>query len=164
MSRVDPVIIEPRLCTELELATFCKLVLQGGEVEGHGLEQRVKKAKTLVFLKVNDEVVGVAALKEPSKTYRDRVFRKASVPNAADPFHLELGWVYVLPNHQGKKYSHIISAAAMSQSERRPTFATTRLDNVAMQRTLDRLAFRRLGDSWRSDRGQRQRLVLYVTT
>jgi GNAT superfamily N-acetyltransferase len=164
MSRVDPLIAEPGLCTESELAIFCRLVRKGGAVESQGLEGRVKEAKALVFLRVDGQVVGVAALKKPSEQYRAGVFQKAGVPNSASTFHLELGYVFVCPDHQGKRYSLVLSAAAMSQSERKPTFATTRLDNVAMQRTLEHLAFRRLGDSWNSDKGQKPRLVLYVTT
>jgi hypothetical protein len=163
MSRVDPLIAEPGLCTEPELATFCRLVRKGGQVKSAGLEDRVRNAKALVFLRVDGQVVGVAALKKPSESHRDSVFRRAGVSNAASTFHWELGWVFVCPDHQGKKYSLVLSAAAISQSERKPTFATTRLDNVAMQRTLEHLALRRLGDSWISDGGQ-NRLVLYVTT
>lgn len=85
MSLVNSVIANPRLCTESELAMFCELVRQGGEVASDGLEARIKAAKALVFLKVNNTVVGVAALKVPSTAYRNSVFRKASVPNAAAP-------------------------------------------------------------------------------
>lgn len=164
MGRVDPQIMPPSMCTEAELAAFCDLVRQGEEVEAQGLEGRAKKAKALVFLYVDRELAGVAALKRPAKAYRDGVFRKAGVPNAAAAFDLELGWVFVPAAHRGRQYSRVLSAAALSQNEGAATFATTRADNVAMQRTLEHLAFRRLGDSWRSNRGQRTQLLLYVAT
>jgi len=63
-----------------------------------------------------------------------------------------------------KGYSRVLSGAAISQSDREPIFATTRLDNVAMQKVLENLGLRRLGDSWQSDRGGKPWLVLYVTT
>jgi hypothetical protein len=140
------------------------MVRMGGEVEENDLEARVRRARALVFFSVDSDLVGVGALKLPFKAYRDGVFRKAGVPDAASAYDQELGWVFVLPAHQGKGYSRVVSAAIMSQSLRKPTFATTRLDNVPMQRTLEHLAFRRLGDSWRSDRGKRPRLVLYVSS
>jgi len=164
MHRVNPVIIEPPLCTETEVAAFCNLVRQGDEVEGRRLEGRVKRAKALAFLYVDRQLVGVAALKQPAKTYRDGVFRKAGVPNAAKAFDLELGWVFVPETFRGRQYSRILSSAALSQNEQKPTFATTRADNIPMQRTLEHLAFRRLGDSWRSERGQCPCLVLYVAS
>ena len=105
-----------------------------------------------------------AALKQPAKTYRDGVFRKAGVPKAGLSFELELGWVFVPKVYRGKQYSRVLSAAALSQSQGKRIFATTRADNIPMQRTLELLSFRRLGDSWLSDRGERPRLVLYVTT
>jgi GNAT superfamily N-acetyltransferase len=163
-SRVDPVIVKPELCSPAELAAFRTLVQQGDEVQRRGLLNRVKTARALVFLKLEGSVVGIAALKEPATTYRHGVFRKAGVPEPAKPCALELGWVYVLPNHRAKKYSLVLSEAALSHANGKPTFATTPLDNVAMQKTLEHLGFRRLGDSWPSYRGKRPRLVLYVTT
>jgi GNAT superfamily N-acetyltransferase len=153
---------EPRLCSEANLKTFCAFVRLGGEVAESGLEDRVKRAKSLVFLKVDGNVVGIAALKRPESTYRNSVFKKANVPELAESFNLELGWVFVLEEHRRKGYSNVLSAAAFSQRQGGPVFATTRLDNVPMQRTLEHSAFRRLGDSWRSERGQKPMLVLYA--
>ena len=162
MGRVDSVIKAPGRLTAAEFRLFCEFVRHGDEVQGHGLEDRVKDAKALVLLQVNSELVGIAAIKQPFKTYRDGVFKKAGVPEAAEAFQLELGWVYVPPEHRRQGYSRALSIAAMSQADRKPTFATTRLDNVAMPRALENLGFRRLGDSWRSDRGKKPRLVLYT--
>ena len=163
MPQVESVILKPGLCTEHDFALFCKLVRQGGEVASLGLEVRVKAAKALVFLRVDNSAVGVAALKAPSATYRDGVFRNAGVPNSAAQFELELGWVFVLPEHRGRKYARVLSAAALSQAAGQPVFATTRLDNVPMQTTLEHLSLRRLGNSWRSDKGRKPFLLLYVT-
>lgn len=162
MGRVDSVIREPGRLSAAELRQFCEFVRRGDEVQSRGLEARVKNAKALVLLQVDSELVGIAAIKQPLKTYRDGVFRMAGVSEAAEAFHLELGWVYVPPEHRRQGYSRVLSVAAMSQAERQPTFATTRLDNLAMHRTLENLGFRRLGDSWRSDRGKKPRLALYT--
>jgi hypothetical protein len=163
MLRLASDIRQPSLCTEAEIAAFCDLVRQGEEVDSQGLEDRVKNAKALVFFFVDCVLAGVAALKQPITTYRDGVFQKAGVPNVANSFALELGWVFVPEVHRGKQYSRVLSAAALSQNERLPTFATTRADNVAMQRTLEHSGFRKLGNSWRSSRGKREWLVLYVS-
>lgn len=164
MQRVDPQIAEPGICTEAELEAFCELVNQGEEVAVQGLQARVKKAKALVFLRGNGQLVGVAGLKCPEKSYRNKVFRNAGVANAATAFDLELGWVFVPKANRGKGYSKVLSAAALTQNDGQATFATTRADNVPMQRTIEYLGFRRLGDSWLSTRDQGARLVLYVAT
>jgi RimJ/RimL family protein N-acetyltransferase len=83
------------------------------------------------------------------------------VPQCAASFDVELGWVYVLPEHRGKHYSEVLSAAANSQSDGAPVFATTRSDNIAMQKALERLQFRRVGDPyWSAD--NKRTLMLYA--
>jgi hypothetical protein len=99
MRRVDSAIKDPEGLTASELRQFCEFVRRADEVQSQGLEDRVKHAKALVLLQVNSELVGIAAIKQPLKTYRDGVFRKAGVPGAAEAFQLELGWVYVPPQH-----------------------------------------------------------------
>jgi predicted GNAT family N-acyltransferase len=133
-----------------------------------GLEGRVRQAKALAFLYVSGTLVGVAALKQPLPRYRDDVFKGAAMAQCATLFDLELGWVYVLPEHRRKHYSEVLSAAAKSQSNNAPIFATTRLDNKWMQKTLERLGFKRIGDSYDSkgcdSTGRRYKLLLYVTS
>lgn len=160
--RVDPMIVDPKNCTTAEIADFCALVRQGEEVQEDGLKGRVKKAAALVFLRTNGELVGVAGLKCPAKSHRDKVFSKAGVPDVAEAFELELGWVFIPKAHRQKGYARVLSAAALSQNDRQATFATTRADNVAMQKTLEHLGFRRLGDSWPSTQTKITRLVLFV--
>jgi hypothetical protein len=130
MRQVNTVIRRPDGCTDSEIAAFCCLVRQGGEVVAAGLEGRVRQAKALSFLYVEGALVGVAALKQPQKRYRNDVFKKAAVAQDANLFDLELGGVYVLPEYQGRHYSGVLSAAAKSQSDGAPMFATTRPDNM----------------------------------
>jgi ribosomal protein S18 acetylase RimI-like enzyme len=166
MRRVGTEIRTPEHCSDAEIAAFCCFVRQGGEVEEEGLEGRVRRAKALVFLYVGGTLVGVAALKQPSRRHRDGVFKKAAVSQCASSFALELGYVYVLPEYRGKHYSEVLSAAAKSQSDNAPIFATTRSDNERMQKTLERLEFKRIGDTYDSERsdsaGRTHKLLLYV--
>jgi GNAT superfamily N-acetyltransferase len=121
MSRLDSVIAKPDVCTNAELHTFCQLVRQGGEVTSQGLEGRVKNARASVFLHVNGQVAGIAALKEPLPAYRDDVFQRAGVMSCGSLFALEFGWVFVLPDHRRNGYSRVLSEAALSQAKREPT-------------------------------------------
>jgi GNAT superfamily N-acetyltransferase len=163
MRRVNTEIRHPSGCSDGEIAAFCCFVRQGGEVGALGLEGRVRQAKALSFLYVDGTLVGVAALKQPDPGYRSKVFKKAGVPKDAPLPDFELGWVYVQPDRQGKGYSLVLSSAAKTQSDGAPIFATTRSDNAAMQKTLERLKFRRIGDSYPSEDGERT-LLLYVTS
>ena len=161
MAGIELTIASPNCIEQSEIDTFCKLVRSGGEVDSVGLEGRVKMAKALVFLQEDKRPFGVAAIKQPNGNYTTKVFQKAGVPEYACKFQLELGWVVVEPEHQGKGYSYVLSDSAMTQAERKATFATTRLDNIPMLKTLERIGFRRYGDSWQ---GRNHRLVLYVKT
>jgi ribosomal protein S18 acetylase RimI-like enzyme len=162
MRRVNAEIKHPDGCSDAEIAAFCCFVRHAGEVEAAGLEGRVRKAKALAFLYVEGTLVGVAALKQPRPKYRNDVFKKAAVPLEAPSFDLELGWVHVLPEHQGRRYSGVLSAAAKAQSDGAPIFATTRAENIKMQKTLGRLKFKKIGNPYPSGRAK-YKLLLYVT-
>jgi len=153
--------MQPSQCTDAEIAAFCCLVRQGDEVDPEDLEDRARKARALVFLYVDRVLIGVAAIKRPEKRYRDGVFRKAGVPNEATEFELELGWVFVREEYRDRHYSRVLSVAAITQTERLATFATTKADNAAMQKTLEWLKFERIGKPWPSNR-RPYNLALYV--
>lgn len=161
MARVVAETKQPLGCSDAEIVAFCCFVRQGGEVEPAGLEGRVRTARSLVFLYVDSVLVAVAAMKRPGATYRADKFHAAGKPREASRYSHELGWVFVLPEHRGKRYSHVVASAAMSQADGAPVFATTRADNAAMQKTLKHLGFARLGDTWKSGRGD-YKLALFV--
>ncbi len=155
---------QPSLCTDAEMAAFCCFVRQGDEVEPEGLEDRVRRrGLALVFLWVDGVLVGIGALKRPDKGYRDGLFRSAGVPKEASTFALEVGWIFVPKEHRGKGYSRVIAAAAMTQADGAAALATTREDNEPMQRSLERIGFKKTGGAWKSKRGE-HKLVLYVTS
>ncbi len=161
MRQVNAEIMRPQLCSDAEIGAFCCFIRQGGEVDIAGLEGRVRQAKALVFLYVDRTLVGVAALKQPGKNYRDKVFKAAGVSDNSATFGLELGWVFVRPEHRGKHYSLVVSSAAIGQADGAPIFATTRTDNVNMNGTLEYLVFKKVGITWSSIDGE-HKLVLYV--
>jgi GNAT superfamily N-acetyltransferase len=161
MPNVALTVKAPCDCTGTELAAFCRLVRQGGEVDSGGLEARVRTAASLSFVHVDGSLAGVAALKRPVSTYRDGVFLNAGATRSAVPFAFELGWVFVPSEHRNRGYSKVVANGALVQSGGVPTFATSREDNNAMARTLRHLGFDRYGKSWKSSRGEFN-LVLYV--
>ncbi len=156
---VKTVCRSPRRCSGDDLAAFCRLVQEGGEVEAGRLQSRVGRARRLIFAYEAEALVGVAALKTPNAAYKRRVFQKAktSLPNAC---RLELGWVFVVQGRRGRGLSRQLVEAALS-GVHAGMFATSRADNVAMHHTLERCGFRRAGQPYKSDRATRD-LVLYV--
>jgi hypothetical protein len=144
-----------------EVDEFKQAVLEGGEVDSLGLRDRLMSARTLVLLREAEKLAAVAALKSPVPAYRTRVSVSAGVEIAVAQYPFELGWVYVYPFARGRKYSHTVSRGALSKSDGRGVFATSRADNVAMHATLRRLGFEPAGTSYRSRLGD-QELQLFL--
>jgi hypothetical protein len=104
----------PRECSSAELQDFAAFVLAGREVSPDGLEGRINKAEMLLFLVHDGCLKGIAAVKNPEKSHRERVFRKAQATVEAKRYPFELGWVFVLPSSRGCGLSHKLVQSAIS--------------------------------------------------
>lgn len=147
--------------TSAEVDAFAELVLTGGEVGAEGLVERIRRAQALLFLREDDQLLGVAALKRPNANYRLSVFEKAQVAVNDPKYPLELGWVYVVPKGRGRGLSHSLVQAAVKHANGTGIFATSRADNNAMHKSLMAASFVRHGCEYRSGRGN-YKLVLFT--
>lgn len=143
----------PSDVSDIEIAAFIALVGAGGEVPTQALSKRILSAMALVFARVDELVVGVAALKQPQASYRRHVSLESGASISADEFPYELGWVYVSPESRGKGFSLMLSQAALAESKGSGVFATSRTDNAAMHRSLAKLGFAETGYPFASARG-----------
>ena len=143
-----------RDCSAPERAAFIAFVRAGGEVSMQGLVERISSAPALVFARIDGELVGVAALKQPQASYRRRVSSESAVPLPAAEFPYELGWLYVSPEARRKGLSLSLSQAALTSSAGAGVFATSRTENVAMHRSLTKLGFVPAGNAFASGRGK----------
>ncbi|MBN9147761.1 hypothetical protein [Nitrobacter sp.] len=137
-----------------ERTLFGALVQQAGEVGGNGLATNIRDAKALVFGRLAGKVLGIAALKCPQASYRKRIGGKAGVDLGPARYPLELGYVFLLPEAQGKKLSHGLVAAALTCADGAAVFATARTDNAAMLAVLVKAGFKQAGQDYRG-RGTR---------
>ena len=151
----------PSKCSEEELKIFFQLVKSGGEVAFDGLEDRIKTAEMIVFHYAGDQLVGVAALKTPSASYKSRVFRESRTRLLANKFHFELGWVFVIPQYRKGGLSRCLVEAALKTAEGQNVFATSPIDRTFMHRTLERYGFTKEGMPYLSRR-RAQSLQLFV--
>lgn len=125
---------KPSECSAVELQDFSAFVLASGEVMADGLDARIRKAETLVFLTQDGCLKGIAAVKNPEQNYKDGVFDKAQASVQANEFPFELGWVFVLPSSRGAGFSHVLVQAALATTSGRAIFATSH--NTRMHRVL----------------------------
>jgi len=137
---------QPAACTEPERRAFERLVRQGFGGSDETLPDRILAASCLAFhYAPDDALVGIAGLKQPGQAYRREVFEKADVPLDGADFELELGWVYVVPEHRGKGIARELCRLLLERERGSRAFATTRPDNAAMMRILLALGFARAG-------------------
>ena len=161
---VAMVVKKPSACSAEELEAFKQLILTGGEVDAAGLDGRIKAAICLVFHYVeNKELGGIAALKAPNDSYKNRVFGRAESPEKPSDFIFELGWVFVVEKYRGRGLSRSLAEEALIPAEGKSVFASTRVDNCPMCRTNTRLGFKRSGNPYRTTRkGRSYFLSLFV--
>ncbi|HTQ13444.1 MAG TPA: GNAT family N-acetyltransferase [Rhizomicrobium sp.] len=142
----------PAKCSPPERAEFAALVLKGGEVNPKGLQARISRAAQLVFLKQDNKLQGIAAIKRPLDGYRISVSGKSGVALPSAQFPYELGWVFVEPPARGNGYSHALVKCALAPLAHTGLFATSRSDNAPMHRTLCAFGFVAQGKTYRSMR------------
>lgn len=146
---------------EGEIDDFVAFVLAGGEVMAEGLRNRVTNAPYIALARENQCLLGVAGLKSPNANYRSRVEKGAGVTLAAESIPFELGWVFVLPSARGRGLSTALCRPLVALAEGKGVFASSRTDNSAMHRTLEKIGFERVGKEWASKENE-ARLMLFV--
>ena len=104
----------------------------------------------MIFLK---NLQAIAALKNPATEYREKVSKQAGIELDASDFPYELGWIYVAPPARGLGYSGELVRAAVARANGQGIFATSREDNTPMHRALLKFGFGRVGNPYKSDRG-----------
>ncbi len=162
MNQVD--VKGPRECSDREREEFLKLVVQGGEVATKGLPNRIMTAEALGFLRVDDRLVGIAAVKNPSDKYRNKISDHSGFSLPEQTFLYELGWIFIAPAARGNKYSFHLAKDVITTVAGAGIFATSRSDNVAMHRVLDELGFQASGTAYKSTHGEYELRLFTKTT
>lgn len=152
---------QPCFFTEAELQDFMALVRAGGEVGDAVIDNNVRSAKCLAFLRQGDCLSGIAALKKPLLSYREKIEKKSGVAVEVSEFSFELGYVFVLPSARLQGFSIELTAAALSAAENEGVFATSRTNNDGMHSTLGRFGFNKAGSVYAS-RNANHHLQLFL--
>jgi ribosomal protein S18 acetylase RimI-like enzyme len=152
----------PAECSKAELDAFESLVKSGGEVNPHGLRNRIEKAFRLAWaVTPGGDVAGLAALKNPSKTYRDSAFQGACSREAPNQWEAELGWIFVRNELRKRGLATRLLKELFSGSNTTNVYATAREKNDPMLSILQTFGFVQSGQPYRSKEGD-YNLVLYV--
>ena len=144
----------PEDCSDGEIGDFVSFVVAGGEVVAQGLEDRVRRAERISFLREDSCLLGVAGLKRPSHKHRKEVSKWSGVVLSEEAYPLELGWVFILPSARGRKLSLPLCAPLAEAVGSRGSFATSKTDNLSMHVTLQKLGFIQAGALYNSPHGE----------
>ena len=151
----------PNDCETSELDAFDGIVAEGGEVTA-GVRKRVNSAYILGFISCDNEIVGTAALKVPAKTYRAKVFKNAKSAARSSNYELELGWIFLKPEHRKKGQMTRLLRLLMTYVSEERLFSTTRTDNEVMIDVLPQWGFVQEGEPYASERDADRLLQLFI--
>ena len=150
----------PSECSDQEINEFVGLVNQGREVDPKGLEERVRRAKNLFFLK-DPYLVAVSALKRFYQQYKNSIFEKAGCSDIASSYKLEMGWMYAKPQSRGKGFGRELLEAMINKLNGQSCYTTARFDNHIMHHMLEGHGFNRVGTEYPNSKGD-NKIILYV--
>lgn len=151
----------PSSCTTVEIEIFKALVVKGDEVSKDGLSDRIVRAEALGFAYMGSVLIGIGALKKPSDAHRASVFTKSGTILKPEDFPLELGWFFVEKNYRGRGISKLLIQKLVDVAGKRRVFATSRVDNKLMHRSIENAGFTQVGHAYASDRGEYS-IMLFV--
>lgn len=148
MEKTKSILKKPLECRENELDNFVSLVILGDQVNEHGLKQRIKRAELLGFWYEKNVLVGTTGLKRPYRSYKEKVFKEADFSQTSNKYNLEIGWVFVKKEHRKKQIGANLVQEINEVCKDQNVFATTRINNTAMQKILKRNGFRKVGHQY----------------
>jgi hypothetical protein len=157
------VVKAPKTCSEAELDQFAAKVVGAGEV-ADGVHQRSKRAYRLGFIIYEGVIVGTAALKKPTTSYRTKVFKKAGSQLDPAAYPYELGWIFLDVPHRKKGQMTRLINDLLPAAEGCAMFATTRTSNDIMQEMLTYLKFSDEGTEYKSEQNPNETVKLFVRT
>ena len=139
---------------------FVQMILSGGAIDDNSanIETRVKKCASLIYKLQSGIIVGIAALKVPARSYRNRIGQKTGYDISESLYPFELGYVVVEASARKQGLSQQLVEAASRQAIPEGLFATTSCP--AMRSVLPRFAFKKVGNDYEG--ADKNMLSLYV--
>ncbi|BCD98643.1 GNAT family N-acetyltransferase [Marinagarivorans cellulosilyticus] len=128
---------------------FAELLKLQGKVQGD-LLGKADRCNLLCVTKDNSKVIAIGAIK--IKTASVFSNRKSGLPELANDFEWELGYMYTIPQEARKGIAKKVAQMLVETFGKGNLMASTEVtDNPAMVSILEQLGFQRRGKSWKSN-------------
>ncbi|WBA16713.1 GNAT family N-acetyltransferase [Salinivibrio proteolyticus] len=127
---------------------MAKALKRQGKVQGD-VSEKADRCKLLCIARIDDEVVGIGAIKVRTKS--DFSEQKADLSKLSDDFDWELGYLFTDPAHTGKGIGRNIARLLVDAYGQENLMASTEVSaNPRMVKILEALGFRHYGKPWKS--------------
>jgi len=118
---------KPVDCLLTELFYFYLLLRKGNKVSPVGLPQKIYNCAYLGFCYLDNRLVGISAIKRPSKSYIEDIHRKATITRNICDYNFELGYSFTVPEFRQTGISRTLKQMLQQQisHEQGMLFSTT---------------------------------------
>ncbi len=147
--------------TTNELKQVHDLILKGEEVNAKTLSDRFAESACIAFFKDDNLVVATATIKKPLDSYKTKVFTKSKSDLSIEDYSFELGYVMVDEKYRKDKLASRLCRELCRIFLSKKLFATTRVDNYAMQSILRKNYFIKIGEQY-PNRDNTAFLILFI--
>jgi predicted GNAT family N-acyltransferase len=154
------VVKSPSETSAAVISRFVQMILTGGAIvdTSAAIETRIRKCVSLIYKQQNGIIVGIAALKVPVKSYRERIGQSTGYDISESQYPYEVGYVVIEESARGQGLSQQLVEAVISQASPAGLFATT--SSPAMHIVLPRVAFKKVGCNYKG--ADKNMLSLYT--
>ena len=154
------VVKSPSETSTAVIRRFVQMILAGGAIvdTSAAIETRIRKCVSLIYKQQNGIIVGIAALKVPVKSYRERIGQSTGYYISESLYPYEVGYVVIEESARRQGLSQQLVEAVIGQASPAGLFATT--SSLAMHIVLPRVAFKKVGCNYRG--ADKNMLSLYI--
>jgi predicted GNAT family N-acyltransferase len=148
---MEVIIKTPSEISEKEMNEIFDLIDQGSQIPGDRatIFMRLKSAVLISFILDEGKIVSTATLKNPSDSYRKKVFKSANAESIVQMYKNELGYIVTAKNREGEKLCQKLLFVFFPLIAEYTIFATTR--KQSMMHILGKFGFKVTGEKYNLD-------------
>ncbi|WP_159728009.1 hypothetical protein [Sphingobacterium sp. 18053] len=143
------IIERPENIDKILLDQLIDLIEQGGQVQRSYIEKGIENADLIALLVENNVIISSATLKNPLKSYKERVFQQAGVGKFNKEGLKELGYIVTNSKYEGQRLCQKLLNEFLKKIHTNQIFATTRKES--MIHILEKFEFKKMGQSYKVD-------------
>ena len=134
-----------------EMKQILDLIGYGAQIQGdyEAIINRLKNAVFIGFIFDEGNIIATATLKNPSESYRKKVFESAKAEHFLPEYKYELGYIVTAGDREGEKLCQKLLTAFFPLISKYKMFATTRKDSIL--HILSKFGFKPTGETYNSD-------------